>query len=108
MLRIVVFCIGLMVALPAAWAVLSGPDWEDCQGEDADRSIRGCTEIISKGRETMHDLAEAYSNRGAAYVNKKDYDRSIADHTKAIELDPNYAAAYYNRVQSGRRLSQQA
>ena len=45
----------------------------------------------------MHDLAEAYSNRGAAYVNKKDYDRSIADHTKAIELDPNYAAAYYNR-----------
>ena len=97
MLRIVVFCIGLMVALPAAWAVLLGPDWEDCQGEDADRSIRGCTEIISKGLETNHDLAEAYSNRGVAYVNKEDYDRDIADQTKAIELNPDYADAYYNR-----------
>lgn len=24
-------------------------------------------------------------------------DRAIADHTRAIELDPTYAAAYYNR-----------
>ena len=33
-------------------------------------------------------LALAYSNRAAAYRNKGDYDRAIADATKAIELDP--------------------
>ena len=27
----------------------------------------------------------------------KDYYGAIADHTKAIELDPDYASAYYNR-----------
>jgi tetratricopeptide (TPR) repeat protein len=36
-------------------------------------------------------------NRGNAYYRKRDYDRAIADYTKAIELDPNYANAYTNR-----------
>jgi hypothetical protein len=43
MLHIVVFCLGLMIALPAACA----DAYEDCaQKQDRDRTIRGCTEII--------------------------------------------------------------
>jgi tetratricopeptide (TPR) repeat protein len=38
-----------------------------------------------------------YFDRGLAYYNKGDYERTIADYTEAIRLDPNYASAYYNR-----------
>ena len=93
-LRIVVFCIGLMIALPGAHADAS----KDCvQKQDLDRQISGCTEIITKGRETKDNLAAAYNNRGYAYGHKGDYDRAIADFSKAIELDPKDAETYFNR-----------
>ena len=41
--------------------------------------------------------AEAYNNRGGAYIKKGDYDRAIEDCTKAIQLNPSYAGAYNNR-----------
>jgi len=34
---------------------------------------------------------------GSAYVNKKDYDRAIADFDRAIELDPKFVIAYFGR-----------
>jgi len=40
------------------------------------------------------DDAIAYYNRGATYKLKGDFDRAIADFSKAIELKPDYAAAY--------------
>ena len=43
------------------------------------------------------NLAIAYANRGAAYSNQGDYDRTIADETRAIALDPRNALAYLNR-----------
>ena len=36
-------------------------------------------------------------NRGLAKAELKQYTEAIADHDKAIELDPNYALAYYAR-----------
>ena len=42
------------------------------------------------------DDTNAYSNRGAVFVSKGDYDRAIADFTKAIELDPNNTNAHKN------------
>lgn len=42
--------------------------------------------------------AEAYISRGAAYNSKGDYDRSIADYNKGMELNPSYSHIfYYNR-----------
>ena len=43
------------------------------------------------------DLAEAYTNRGAAYGVKDEVARAIIDFTKAIELNPDDADTYYNR-----------
>ena len=37
------------------------------------------------------------SGRGNAFSGKKEYDKAIADFTKAIEIDPNYALAYFGR-----------
>ena len=41
------------------------------------------------------DNVETYIYRGLAYHHKGEYDRAIGDFTKAIELKPNYAGAYY-------------
>ena len=65
----------------------------DCnQSLDPDRTIRGCTTAIGR-----KPVAPAYNNRGTAYDDKGDYDRAIADFSKAIALDPKYVNAYYNR-----------
>jgi tetratricopeptide (TPR) repeat protein len=40
-----------------------------------------------------------YFFRGIAYFEMKNYEASLTDNTKAIEMDPNYTEAYYNRSQ---------
>ena len=37
------------------------------------------------------------TNRGRSYEHRGDYEHAIEDYTKAIELDPYFAAAYNNR-----------
>jgi tetratricopeptide (TPR) repeat protein len=66
-------------------------DIDDCnQTADADRRIKGCTALLMSAY-------EAYLNRGAAYYDKGEYDKSIADNNRAIELNPNNEGAYNNR-----------
>lgn len=38
-----------------------------------------------------------YLLRGLVYHGQKEYDRAIENYTKVIELNPDYADAYYNR-----------
>ena len=38
-----------------------------------------------------------YNSRGLAYSGKGDFDRAIADYSKAIEIAPGFVAAYNNR-----------
>lgn len=90
--------IASLVASPQAEAQRS-PVWAACANE-ADSSqmqIGACTIIILEGNQTRKDLASAYNSRGNAYDREGDYDRAIADFTKAIELDAKDAAAYNNR-----------
>ena len=60
------------------------------QGE-YDKAIVHYTEAINLNSE----LANAYNNRGVAYVNKGEIDAAIQDYNKAIDLNP--AEAYNNR-----------
>lgn len=75
--------------------------WEACRnrGESLspDLQIAGCTAIIRIKQETSEVLGAAYYYRGNAYADKKDHDRSIADYSEAIRLDPQNDAAYLNR-----------
>ena len=41
--------------------------------------------------------ADEYCKRGAAYFDKGEYDKAIADCTEAIRLNPKDAKFYYNR-----------
>jgi tetratricopeptide (TPR) repeat protein len=44
------------------------------------------------------ELPSAYFNSAEAYANKGDYDRAIANYTRAISLRPDYVGTYYSRA----------
>jgi tetratricopeptide (TPR) repeat protein len=66
-------------------------------GPSPDVVIGACTAIIQSGQESTEDLARAFSNRGDAYNNKREYDRAIQEIDQAISLDPNLAPAFNHR-----------
>ena len=55
------------------------------------------SKIIIKAIDLNSEHANAYNNRGNAYVNKGEIDAAIQDYTKAIDLNSEHANAYYNR-----------
>lgn len=60
-----------------------------------DLKIRACSAIIEGKKKG--NRSRALCNRGEAYSRKGEYDRAILDCSRAIELNPNFAAAYYDR-----------
>jgi tetratricopeptide (TPR) repeat protein len=61
-------------------------------------AITSLTSIIGNPATPSDMLPFAYTNRGTAYANKKMQNEALADLTKAIELKPDYTAAYYDRA----------
>jgi tetratricopeptide (TPR) repeat protein len=62
-----------------------------------EREIAGRTNAIQSGKYSGKDLSSAYHNRGSAHYGKGDFDRSIADYSEAVRLDPKSASAYGGR-----------
>ena len=54
--------------------------------------------ISHRGLEVNPKDADAYHMRGFVYTRKGDWDRAIADFTRALELKPKYAAAHSDRA----------
>ena len=52
---------------------------------------------FNKALEINPNIAEAYSGRGATYVQKGQLDQAISDLNKALEINPKIAEAYVNR-----------
>ncbi len=65
--------------------------------ENYDEAIRLCTNAIASGELSREKLSLAYEVLGIAWYSKKEYDKAIADYTKAIESNPRSDEAYYNR-----------
>jgi tetratricopeptide (TPR) repeat protein len=92
--------VGSMILLILSTASISyGTD--QCQewvnkGE-YDRAIDVCTSMISSPNQQAH---LTYYNRGFAYSKKGQYDKAIADYTKAIELGPPNERIYQARASS--------
>src|SRR2546423_1428188 len=53
--------------------------------------------LVSGGVTLAPPIAFTYNNRGNARKGKGDLDGAIADYTKALEQNPKYAEAFYNR-----------
>jgi hypothetical protein len=70
-----------------------------CFGPDSSPDERelGCSAVIESGRESGRGLSMAFCNRGHALIEKREYDRAIADLNRAIVIDPGYACSYNNR-----------
>src|SRR5262245_50931361 len=94
---LVVISAALFVAVTGVAFAESPADRNDCNSNDAERSIAGCTRIIRDTRENPRIRAMAYNARGVTYRTKiKNLDLAIADYTESIKLFPHYMA-YYNR-----------
>ncbi len=64
--------------------------------ETPDR-IRACDRTIGSSKLKGLDLSIAYNNRGNAHINKRDYDRALADLNEAVRIDPRNGVAFSNR-----------
>ncbi|MCP4259665.1 MAG: tetratricopeptide repeat protein, partial [Planctomycetes bacterium] len=56
--------------------------------------LTGCGE---KSIKTNLKLAADYNNQGNTYAEKGEYEQAISNFNKALEINPKYAQAYYNR-----------
>lgn len=99
-LRIGFAPLALAVSLPVTAQQLT-PDQSRCLNRgkaiSPDEQIAGCTAVLQSDRTSAGNRAVAYTNRGIAYADKKDYDRAIGDFNDAIRINPNLAMAYNNR-----------
>ena len=63
--------------------------------------VRGVSLLLALlsmlGCSSREERSDAAFDRGYAAMERKDYDKAIAEFTEAIRLDPQYDAAYHNR-----------
>jgi len=72
---------------------------------ELDLSFKRFTDFIKSSDESpSEELIDAYNSRGHIRYLWVEFDEAICDYSKAIELDPKYAVAYYNRGQIHYRL----
>jgi tetratricopeptide (TPR) repeat protein len=90
-----VMCV-MMAAAPASGA--SRSDHDNCNADDPDRNIAGCTRVLEDKSESAKVRSIAYVGRGLAWDSKGDLDKAMADFTEAIRLDPNNGLAYNDRA----------
>jgi tetratricopeptide (TPR) repeat protein len=83
----------LMLQLPAG---AHADTQSDCQWaiNDPDRVVRACTRLL---REQRVAKAWMHFNRGLAFKVQGRLSEAERDYSRAIALDPKYAAAYTNR-----------
>lgn len=67
-----------------------------CENKSGDEAIVGCSELIGQNPNN----GAAFFNRGIEYAKKRDYDRAIADFSRAITIRPGDARAYNSRASS--------
>jgi tetratricopeptide (TPR) repeat protein len=83
--------------------VLSGnPRAQACEnaskfGDFSGTGIDECTLALGSPLMSDHDMAATYVDRGAVYMQHKQYVLAKADFDAALKLDPNIANAYVDR-----------
>ncbi len=76
--------------------------WQGDKYKDPNEAVDYWNRAINSRQNT----AIAYSNRGLAYHELKQYQKAVKDYNAAIKMDPDYAAAYNNRGNSYYELTE--
>ncbi len=88
-----------LLALPLAASSPARADAaSDCSGEDNERRISGCSELLLKPGLEPDVAALAYSMRALAYSLKGRFEDAIGDFDRALSLNPNFPVALNNRA----------
>jgi tetratricopeptide (TPR) repeat protein len=103
-IRATIIAICLLMAVPAFAA--SRKDHANCNGDDTDRMIVGCTRIINDGSEDAKVRSIAHVSRALAWQRKAERDKALSDYAEAIRLAPNEALPYNNRAILWRELGE--
>ncbi len=68
--------------------------------------VNACSRLLKSGRLNASNRFVAYTNRGGAYADLRQYRRAIHDQDAALRLNPRNAVAYHNRGLSYTKLKQ--
>ena len=98
-MRAITALLVLLLWASGAQAATSDPIG-DCFGEDNERRISGCTEIIDTLSPGPDLLSLAHAMRALALSLKGEYGLAIHDYDAAILLNPGFSVAYNNRAWS--------
>jgi len=71
-------------------------------------TIQSFTKVIDSRRLAGESLAEIRLERGIQYTRLRQYTRALHDFTVALQLKPDYVAAYINRASAYSRMEQYA
>jgi tetratricopeptide (TPR) repeat protein len=92
----------LVLVLACAAVLATNPSFGqsalDCFGEDNERRIVGCSEIIASPGTAPEELATAYAMRALGFSLKGLYDLALPDYDKALSINPDFAVALNNRA----------
>ena len=66
----------------------------NCGSQKPPEIIWGCSALITHG---LGNRWAEYAHRGWAYLQKKQYNKAIADYNESITLKPDEAASYFHR-----------
>lgn len=80
--------------------------WDQCNDDDAEISIQGCTAIIQAPGETPPNKGVALFNRGTSYMGIEQYASAVQDYTDALSRNPNDAETFNNRGEAWRAMGQ--
>lgn len=76
--------------------------WQGGKYKDPRKAVDYWSRALAGNQNT----AAAFSNRGLAYHELRQYQKAVNDYSAAIQKDPDYAAAYNNRGNSYYELSE--
>ena len=62
-----------------------------------EQAVKLYSQALKDPNLTPANQAVAHNNRGSAYDDLEKADAALADYNRALQLDPKYAEAYYNR-----------
>jgi predicted Zn-dependent protease len=80
--------------------------WKGKQADGGSPNLKLVEALLQKSLELNHALPETHLQLGNLYADEHEYDKSIPEYERALELNPNLADAHYRLAQDYVRVGQ--